>query len=74
MSTKDLRRRPGKKGPAGNELRFIPLGGLGQIGKNMFVLECGEDIIVVDCGLISPTRRCWALILSSPTPRTSSRT
>jgi len=54
MSTKDLRRRPGKKGPAGNELRFIPLGGLGQIGKNMFVLECGEDIIVVDCGLMFP--------------------
>ncbi|HCR38268.1 MAG TPA: ribonuclease J [Synergistaceae bacterium] len=54
MASKAIRRRPGKKGPAGDELRFIPLGGLGQIGKNMFVIECGEDIIVVDCGLMFP--------------------
>ena len=33
------------------DLRIIPLGGLGEIGKNMLAVECGEDIIVVDCGL-----------------------
>jgi len=48
------RKRRGRKTPAMDELRFIPLGGLGQIGKNMFVLECGEDIIVVDSGLMFP--------------------
>jgi ribonuclease J len=35
-------------------LRFIPLGGLGEIGLNMAVFEYGEDIIVVDCGLMFP--------------------
>ena len=36
-------------------LRIIPLGGLGEIGKNMTVLEFGKDIIVVDAGLSFPT-------------------
>ena len=36
-------------------LRILPLGGLGEIGKNMMVLECGDDIIVVDCGIQFPT-------------------
>ncbi len=35
-------------------LRFIPLGGLGEIGLNMALFEYGEDIIVVDCGLMFP--------------------
>ncbi|MBO6061202.1 MAG: ribonuclease J, partial [Clostridia bacterium] len=36
------------------KLKIIPLGGLGEIGKNMTVLEYGEDIIVIDCGLSFP--------------------
>ena len=37
-----------------NKLRVIPLGGLGEIGKNMTVYECGKDLIVVDCGMGFP--------------------
>ncbi len=35
-------------------LQIIPLGGLGEIGMNMMAYHCGEDIIVVDCGLMFP--------------------
>jgi ribonuclease J len=35
-------------------LKIIPLGGLGEIGLNMTVYEHGDDIIVVDCGLMFP--------------------
>src|SRR5947209_7385436 len=35
-------------------LRIIPLGGVGEIGKNMTVLEYGNSIIVVDCGVMFP--------------------
>ena len=36
------------------KLKIIPLGGLGEIGKNMTVLEYENDIIVIDCGLAFP--------------------
>lgn len=36
------------------KLRVIPLGGLQEIGKNITVFEYGEDIVVVDCGIMFP--------------------
>jgi len=37
-----------------DSLRIIPLGGLGEVGKNMTVYELGEDILLVDAGLAFP--------------------
>lgn len=36
------------------KLALIPLGGLGEIGKNMMVVRYGENILVIDCGLMFP--------------------
>lgn len=36
------------------KLKIFALGGLNEIGKNMTVLECGNDIIIVDCGIGFP--------------------
>ena len=49
-SRRSQRERAGAK----NRLRIIPLGGLGEIGKNMTAFEYGDDIIVVDVGSILP--------------------
>jgi ribonuclease J len=37
-----------------NKLRIIPLGGLGEVGKNMMVLEYGKNIIIIDTGIMFP--------------------
>ncbi len=37
-----------------NKLRIVPLGGLGEVGKNMTVYEFGRDILIVDTGIMFP--------------------
>ena len=52
---------PAKRGrPARNKevkktpVKIIPLGGLNEIGKNMTVFECSNDMFILDCGLAFP--------------------
>lgn len=40
--------------PGPGKLQFIPLGGLGEIGKNLAAVVHGNDIILIDCGLAFP--------------------
>lgn len=50
QQTQRRRRSSGKK----QTVRIVPLGGLNEIGKNMTVYECGNDMFIVDCGLAFP--------------------
>lgn len=47
-------------------VHIIPLGGLNEIGKNMTAFECGDDIIVVDCGLAFPDDEMLGIDLVLP--------
>lgn len=49
-----------------NNLKVMFLGGIGEIGKNMTVLEYGKDIIVIDCGVEFPTSDLLGIDLVVP--------
>ena len=42
-------------------LRIMPLGGVGEIGKNMYVFEYGDEIVVIDCGLMFPEEEMFGV-------------
>ncbi len=49
-----------------SKLKIIPLGGLGEIGKNMTAFEYGRDIILVDCGMGFPEEGMYGIDLVVP--------
>lgn len=60
-------KRAGKaKKPPKNAVKIVFLGGVGEIGKNMTALECGDDIIIIDAGIIFPTEENPGIDLVAP--------
>jgi len=60
------RRSSNRPADASDILRILPLGGVGEIGKNMYVFEYGDEIVVIDCGLMFPEEEMFGIDLVVP--------
>ncbi|MEA3459182.1 MAG: ribonuclease J [Chloroflexota bacterium] len=49
-----------------NKLKIIPLGGLGEVGKNMMVVEYGKNIVIIDAGVMFPENDMLGIDLVIP--------
>ena len=59
-------RRPQNASKGNVPIHIYPLGGLGEVGKNMTVYECCGDMIIVDCGLVFPDSEMYGVDMVIP--------
>ena len=59
-------RRPQNASKGNVPIHIYPLGGLGEVGKNMTVYECCGDMIIVDCGLVFPDSEMYGIDMVIP--------
>ena len=60
------RGQPRPAAPPPVPIHIYPLGGLGEVGKNMTVYECCGDMIIVDCGLVFPDSEMYGIDMVIP--------
>lgn len=56
----------GRSAPKATPVKIYPLGGLGEIGKNLTVYECAGDMMIVDCGSRFPESDMFGIDLVIP--------
>ncbi len=61
-----MRRRQTQRRKETPNLRVIPIGGLNEIGKNMTLLECQKQIMIIDCGLSFPDDEMYGIDIVIP--------
>ena len=49
-----------------NKLKIVPLGGLGEVGKNMTAIEYGRNVLIIDAGVMFPEQDMLGIDLVIP--------